>query len=121
MIYEQVVLLFNTILPNEDEYRKIGFINNKTNYDILLNNKIVGKTLELFIAKNNLVTIFETEIDLIVNKLFLCPDFKINASYNKRKKTWSDYDLREGKEFKRKSKLDTYVFFNYEINNFVLS
>lgn len=121
MIYKQLVLVFNTTLPNNDEYRKFGFINHKKEYDILFNDKLVGKTLKLNINRNELFVLFDVDINIIKKKLFICPDFTINASYNNRKKTWSDYDLRKGKEFKRRSKFDSYVFLNYEIKNFVLS
>ncbi|MBR3832583.1 MAG: hypothetical protein IKJ72_03025 [Mycoplasmataceae bacterium] len=118
----QKILEFNKELENGDEFRRIGFLRKFPN--IYHGNIKVG-VIENFVEIGN-----ELFVDFTIEKEFekefenknlsIAPDFEIKVSFNKRKSTWSDIDLRGGKEFKRKEG-DTFVFLMYTINKFVIT
>lgn len=122
MLFKQLLLKFNTPLDNGDEFRRCGFIYDPSKeIKILFNNKEAGVLLKIAIEDLKLYAYFETSIDMENEKLYLCPNFNIKISYNKRKKTWSDCDLRGGKEFKKKEPTKSFVFLLYDIDSLVMS
>ena len=118
----QKILEFNKELENGDEFRRIGFLRKFPN---IYNGNIKVGSIEQFVEIGN-----ELFADFIIDKkfekefeskkLFIAPNFEIKVSFNKRKNTWSDVDLRGGKEFKRKDG-DTFVFLMYAITDFVVT